>query len=122
MQHNYIITIEDSLYRRYPNTDFPKYEHFWKMKDGKKIPTSAAFKTKKGEDGLSVDIATLTTPAKTAEDPLKFGVAEIPAAVPLGEGYSCVHDRKPENEAHALIMGDTNQIAKKLSKSIIAIY
>lgn len=122
MLDNYIITNKDSLYRRYPIREEPKYEHFWKLENGRKIPSSAAFKTKIGEAGLSVDIASLTTPAKTSGDPLLFGVAEFQASVPLDAGLTCLHDKQPGNYAHALILGDTNPIAKKLSRSIVAIY
>jgi len=122
MPDNYIITDDDGLYRRYPIREEPKYEHFWKLENGRKIPSSAAFKTKNGEDGLSVDIASLTTPAKTSGDPLQFGVAEFQASVPLNAGFPCVPDKQPGNDAHALILGDTNPIAKKLSRSIVAIY
>jgi hypothetical protein len=51
-----IITKEDFLYRRFPIAEEPKYLSFWKMVDGKKVPSSAAFKTKPGEDGLSVEL------------------------------------------------------------------
>jgi hypothetical protein len=57
---NYTITKSDFLYRRIPK-DNP---YCWKEINGTKIPSSANFKTNKGEDGLSVNIATLTTPEK----------------------------------------------------------
>ena len=67
MEENYKITEEDNLYRCFPLSDEPKYTVFWKIENGQKIPSSAAFKTKKDEDGLSVDIEKLTTPKKAVE-------------------------------------------------------
>lgn len=115
---NYTITPEDFLYRRFPIIDEPRFQVFFEIKDGKKVPTSAAFKTKPGEDGLSVDIKALTTPENSVIDPVNYGLAEIPASVPLGLGYPCIHDPQPGNNAHAIIKGDTNPIAKKLKKAI----
>lgn len=115
---DYLITKDDKLYRRVPKHN-PNY---WKEVDGQKIPSSFAFKTKRDENGLSVNIAALTTPDITAGNPQDFGVAEIGAATPIELGYECVYDRQPENEAHALILGDTNPIAKKLAKSITNIF
>ncbi len=116
-----IITKEDFLYRRFPIAEEPKYLSFWKMVDGKKVPSSAAFKTKPGEDGLSVELAKLTTPEKAKGNPSTFGIAEFSANIPLSAGYECVHDKKG-SKAHALIIGDTNPIAKKLSRNLNAIY
>ncbi len=118
----YDITGADFLYRRFPVLEEPNYAVFWKLENGQKKPTSAAFKTKPNEDGLSVDIAKLTTPHTTAGDTTQFGVAEILASVPLDLNYSCVHNPQPGNDAHALIQGDTNPIAKKLSKAISQVF
>ena len=74
----------------------------------KKIPSSAAFKTKPNENGLSVDIATLTTPQTTVGNSNEFGVAEISAETPINLGYVCIHDPMP--------------IAKKLSKAITRVF
>ena len=63
----------------------------------------AAFKTKPNEDGLSVNIAALTTPEATAGNADEFGVAEISASTPISLGYECEHNPQPENEAHALM-------------------
>lgn len=115
---SYTITPEDFLYRRFPIIDEPRFQVFFEIKDGKKVPTSAAFKTKPGEDGLSVDIKALTTPEASVIDPANYGLAEIPASTPLGLGYPCIHNPKPGNNSHALIVGDTNPIAKKLKKAI----
>ena len=72
---NYTITDTDFLYRRFPIIDEPNFAVFWKMDNGRKIPSSAAFKTKPNEDGLSVNIAKLTTPQATVENAEEFGVA-----------------------------------------------
>jgi len=114
----YKINNDDFLYRRIPK----KNPFCWKEVDGKKIPSSANFKTDKGEDGLSVNIAKLTTPEKTAIDTNDFAVAEFSASTPIELGYKCEHNPKPDNDAHALIVGDTKPIAKKLSKAITQVF
>jgi hypothetical protein len=119
---NYEITNSDFLYRRFSILDEPNYAVFWKLENGRKIPSSAAFKTKPNEDGLSVNIAALTTPKETVGDSQSFSVAEISASTPLDLGFECIHDIKPENNAHALIVGDTKSIAKKLSKSVTQVF
>lgn len=119
---DYLVTNADFLYRRFSILNEPKYAVFWKLENGKKIPSSAAFKTKPNENGLSVDIAALTTPKITVGNANEFGVAEIPAAIPISLGYVCKHDPIPNNNAHALIVGDTNKIAKKLSKSVTQVF
>lgn len=115
---NYLITIADNLYRRIPKNN-PDY---WKEINGEKVPSSFAFKTKQSENGLSVNIAALTTPHATVGNVTEFGVAEISASTPIGLGYECEHNPQPENNAHALIVGDTKPIAKKLSKAIIQVF
>jgi hypothetical protein len=119
---DYLITNTDFLFRRFSILNEPNYAVFWKMENGRKIPTSAAFKTKPNENGLSVNIAVLTTPYATAINRESFGVAEISASVPISLGYDCTHDPKPDNHAHALIIGDTKTIAKKLSKSVTNVF
>lgn len=119
---NHTITNADFLYRRFSISEEPNYAVFWKLDNGRKIPSSAAFKTKPNENGLSVNIAVLTTPELTVENPEQFGVAEISAATPINLGYQCNHDPKPKNYAHALIMGHTKPIAKKLSKSVTQVF
>lgn len=115
----YKITNEDFLLRRFPISDEPKYVVFWKFNaKGQKIPSSAAFKTKPNEDGLSVDVAVLTKPEQTAGNINEFGVAQLSASTPIELGYNCVHDPQEGNIAHALILGDTNPIAKKLSRAV----
>jgi hypothetical protein len=119
---NYQITDADFLYRRFSISNEPNYAVFWKMDNGRKIPSSAAFKTKPNEDGLSVNIAALTTPQATVGKAEEFAVAEIPASIPIDLGYRCEHNPQPDNYAHALIVGDTTRIAKKLSKAITDVF
>jgi hypothetical protein len=116
------ITFSDFLYLRFSILEEPNYAVFWKLDNGKKNPSSAAFKTKSNEDGLSVNIAALTTPEVTVENSKEFGVGEISASIPKGLGYDCIHNPQPENAAHALIVGDTKPITKKLSKAITQIF
>lgn len=54
---NYSITDADFLYRRFSILEEPNYTVFWKLDNGRKIPSSAAFETKPNEDVLSVNIA-----------------------------------------------------------------
>jgi len=109
----YTITTNDILFRRFPIE--PLSDSFFKVVNGRKIPTSAAFKTKRGENGLSVDVAALTTPEKSVLDKEKFGLCSFPASIPLAQHFECVHDPEPDNPAHALILGDTKKLAKKIS-------
>jgi len=115
----YFITISDILYRRIPKND----PNFWKELNGVKILSSAGFKTKSYEDGLSVDIAELTTPKKSLALYPNFVLAKIPASIPIDEGYECEHKPSNKNKSHAIIKGNTKPIARKLafvsSKSII---
>ncbi len=106
---DYIITVEDYLYRRVPKNN-PNY---WKEINGDKIPSSFAFKTKPNEDGLSVNIAALTTLKATVGNAKEVGIAEISAATPIGLGYQCKQDKQPDNDAHALIIGNTNPIGQR---------
>jgi len=117
MNTDYQISEEDNLYRRFPLSDEPKYSVFWKIENGQKIPSSAAFKTKKEEDGLSVDIEKLTTPEKSCGNNNEYGLVSFGAIIPLEKEYICIHNPTKDNSAHALIVGDTNKIAKKLSKA-----
>jgi hypothetical protein len=115
---DYEIKDIDTLYRR-----VPKYHpNYWKEINGEKFPSSFAFKTKPNEDGLSVDIVNLTTLEKTIGKTELFSVAEFSAAIPMGLGYKCSQDKKEDNDAHALIVGNTNPIAKTISKSLLNVF
>lgn len=115
MPNLYVISEDNILYRRFPIE--PHLDSFFKEVNGRKVPSSAAFKTKQNENGLSVDIADLTTPEASVLDVKRFGLASFPAKIPLEAGFECVHDPETDNQAHALINGNTGRIAKKISKS-----
>ncbi len=103
----YNINAKDELLRRVPKVP----SHF----NNGRI-TSAAFKPKPGEDGLSIDILSLTSIEISIKDPGKFLAAIIIAEDVTKKGCECVHNPVPENYSHALIKGITKQIARKLSE------
>ena len=99
----------DKLLRRIPFTN-PSY-----IKPDGSI-TSLAFKPKKGDDGLSVNIARRTTYEASVLDRSRFRLYGVQAAFPRGLGLECVTDPLPENPAHALIKGNiTDAVSRKLS-------
>ena len=102
----YIIQGKDELLRRVPKVP----SHF----NNGRI-TSAAFKPRPGENGLSVDILSLTTIETSLKNPDKLLAAIIKAEDAVKEGCECFHDPVPDNYSHALIKGITKQIARKLS-------
>jgi hypothetical protein len=106
----YIIKESDELARR-----IPKVPSHFNSETGR--PTSAVFKTKNEEDGLSVDVLSLTTKENAVQNQEKYALAIFKAELPLSEGFQCLHDPKEDNEAHALIVGDTKKIAKKLAEA-----
>lgn len=77
--------------------------------------TSACFKTKPGENGLSVDIEAIVNDITATYNKETHTLARLAAAIPMDLGFDCKHDPVEGNYAHALIMGDTNPIAKKLA-------
>ena len=115
---DYTIKSIDDLYRRVPK----KNPNCWKDINGKKVPSSFAFKTKPDEDGLSVNIAVLSSFQETVIFSDLIGVAKFPASIPIEEGYECRQDKKTDNPAHALIVGDTRPIAKKLAGASVEIF
>jgi hypothetical protein len=106
----YTITTADTLVRRIPNDP-----NFYKVVEGRIIASSGPFKTHSGEDGLSVDVLTLTTLLQAVQNPLKNYAGLLKAEVPMNEKYECRHDPIDGNNAHALIVGNTRPIAKKLA-------
>jgi len=111
----YNITNDDLLYRRIPHQP-----SFWKDVNGVKVPSSGNFKTNKGEDGLSVNIAALIKPAAIIAKHPNNDVAEFSASVPIAEGFNCI--QKGKDPSHAIIEGDTNPIAKKLAKAVTTVH
>jgi hypothetical protein len=101
---------EDRLLRRVPHTD-PNYI----KPDG--TLSSFAFSLKKNEEGLSVNIERLTTYEATILDKSRFRLYVLSASEPRSLGLDCLHDPKPENDAHALITGS---ITKSISRQLAA--
>ena len=107
---------QDDLLRRvqFLNPNFIK-------EDG--TPASSSFTLKKLEDGnleegLSVDVARLTTFEKSIEDASRFRLFALQASFVVELGLNCEHDPLPENFAHALIKGNINRkIARKLAQN-----
>lgn len=102
------ITPEDELLRR-----IILQPQFFKITpDGVRRPTSAAFKMRSGEDGLSVDILGLTTLELAIANRSTHTGAVLSAKVPLDNRCPCVHDPIAGNQAHALIKNVTPALAK----------
>ncbi len=109
-----IIKDEDRLLRRARFPD-PSY-----IRDDMTV-TSFAFKLRKGENGLSVDIERLTTYSKSINDPSKYRLFAVKAIEIREAGVECVHKPNTLNYAHAEIIGDiTNSVSSKLAK--LAVY
>lgn len=80
--------------------------------------TSACFKTKKGEDGLSVDIQKLIEGDITNRYNNDTHIlALIKAKIPMDLGYECQHKPVEGNYSHGIIIGDTSSIAKQLASN-----
>lgn len=112
---SYNITNDYLLYRRIPHKP-----SFWKDVNGVKVPSSGNFKTTKGEDGLSVNIAALIKPEAIVTKYPNNDIAEFSASVPISEGFNCI--LKGKDASHAIIEGDTNPIAKKLAKAVTKVH
>ena len=69
---------------------------------------SGAFKTRPPE-GISVNLARLTTPEETLRRRPTFGLGNLKAAIPIGLGLSVRHAPVPDNDAHSLIEGQTTR-------------
>lgn len=102
---------EDKLLRRVRFTD-PSY-----VKDDMTL-TSFAFKLRKGEAGLSVDIEKLTNYQNSISDVTKYRLFVINAFDIRSSGADCIHKPIEENYAHAEITAPkiTNSISSKLAK------
>jgi hypothetical protein len=90
-------------------------------------PASSSFTLKKQEngsleDGLSVDIARLTTFEKSIEDISRFRLFALKAGFVTELGLFCEHDPLPDNFAHTLIKGNINRkMARKLAQNAVRI-
>ena len=67
-----------------------------------------------------MNIAKLIKPEEIVEKFPKNDVAELPAYVPIGDGFDCI--QKGKDASHAIIKGDTNPIAKKLAKAVTQVF
>ena len=93
---------EDRLLRRAFYKD-PSY-----VRDDMTV-TSFAFKLRKGEAGLSVDIERLTTYEKSIDDVERFRLFAITANDVRSVGADCFHKPVEDNYAHAEILGTNLQ-------------
>lgn len=100
MNSIYEITDDDYVLRRVP-TD-PNY-----IKDDGSI-TSFAFRTRKGENGLSVDVEKLSSYEKATLGSNRFRLVKLNVGQirhDINDGLDVIHDPLPDNTAHALIKG-----------------
>ena len=114
-QKKEIISSDDNLLRRvlFMNPSFIK-------PDG--TISSACFKLKKNEVGLSVDIERLTDYAVSIQDRRKFRLYSINAGFAQSLSLETTHNPLPDNTAHALINGKiTKSVSRKLAVSAIRI-
>lgn len=108
---NHEISEDDKLLRRVQYLD----PNFIKP-DG--TPASSSFSLKSGEDGLSVDVESLTTFEAAIQDVARFRLFILEASFTLSLGLVNKHVPKVNNPAHALIMGHISRgIARKLAQS-----
>lgn len=80
---------------------------------------SGAFTTRRGE-GISVDLARLTTPEETLRPRPTFGLGNLQAAIPTGLGLIVRHAPAPHNQAHSLIEGqNTRAIRRQMAEAAV---
>jgi hypothetical protein len=107
---------EDRLLRRAIFTD-PSY-----VKDDMTV-TSFAFKLRKGEEGLSVDLEKLTTYPKSIGDVEKYRLFAVIAGDVRSLGLDCFHKPVEGNYAHSEIVGNnSNSVRSQLAKTAIYIH
>lgn len=100
---------EDNLLRRVPLAD-PRYN-----KPDNTI-ASFAFKKKKGEDSLSVDVERLTTYESTLLNRAHFCLCKIQTSFVRSLLLDAEHNPLPNNYAHALVKGNiTNGCARQMA-------
>jgi hypothetical protein len=84
---------------------------------------SFAFKLRRGEAGLSLDLEYLTTHEVSVVDTESFCLYALEAKHPFEKGLQCVHDPLEDNFAHTEIRGNiTNGAASYLAKNSIYVY
>lgn len=107
---------EDRLLRRTFYKD-PSY-----VRDDMTV-TSFAFKLRKGEAGLSVDIEKLTTYEKSIANIEKFRLFAITAHNVRLAGADCLHKPIEDNYAHAEILGtNLNKTSSQLAKLSVFVH
>ena len=85
--------------------------------DGK--PSSASYQLKKNddgtlEDGLSVNIESMTTYEDSIEDVTRFRLFASEVNYIRSIGLDCIYNPLPENNAHSLIVGDIKKPQSRL--------
>lgn len=84
--------------------------------------TSFAFKPRKMDTGLSVDIERLTTYEKSIQDARRFRLFGVDVLSVKSLGLNCIYCPLEDNRAHAEIRGKfTNSICSKLAKSALLV-
>jgi len=85
-------------------------------------PASSSFSLKSDEDGLSVDLERVTTPAKSIQDRSRFRLFALRAGFTTSLGLENVHHPQEDNYAHTLIKGRiTRGISRKLAREAVCI-
>ena len=108
------ITLETVLIRRVPlNPNFI---------DVNGQVTSACFKIKKGEDGLSINIKDLVDDVNVLYNNRTHTLRCFKASIPIDSGCSCIHNPQVNNYSHGLVLGDINKIARKLATECTVVY
>ena len=99
---------DDELYRRVA----PEW-----VTDG--AINSAAYSTN-DPDGISVDLARLTTPEETRARALGAanGVGVVAVRIPRGQGLEVRPDPQPDNPAHCLIMSQTGILTRAQRRAL----
>jgi hypothetical protein len=101
----------DNVFRR-----VPKYNPNYIKPDGS--VTSLAFKTKRGEDGLSVDLERFSTVEKSILDSSKFALYSLNVGIIRQikpDKMDVEHNPQEDNEAHCLIIPEvSDKNAKKI--------
>lgn len=84
--------------------------------------TSFAFKLRKGEEGLSVDLENLTSYEKSIMDTERFRLFAVSAKDTRSIDLECMHKPIPDNYAHAEIFGTNFNNKKSSQLAKLAVY